>query len=181
MPKFKLQFAEVLIPELARQYIYPLEDKVVDEIGPRARSRGYFTKDDFKSLCRWKTQRSKSRVDSNPAEFIEEATRIALSTPFEELRIGVLTLLHGVSWPTASVVLHFAHKDPYPIIDFRALWSLGVNNKPQFYTFDYWWEYVQVCRELAERCGVSMRDLDRVLWQYSKDNQRADEQKDSAL
>lgn len=173
MPKFKLRFDEALISELSNRYTYPLENEMIDEIGPRAKKRGYFTKEEFKTLCRWKTQRSKSRVDSNPAGFIEEATRIALSTPFEELRIGVLTLLHGVSWPTASVVLHFAHKDPYPIIDFRALWSLGIENRPQFYTFDYWWKYVQACRELAKRCAVSMRDLDRALWQFSKENQKA--------
>ena len=172
MVKFKLQFDESMIPELANLYSYPLEDKVVDKVGPRSKSRGYFTKDDFKALCRWKTPRSKSRVNSNPPEFIEEATRIALSTDCEELRIGVLTLLHGVSWPTASVVLHFAHKDPYPIIDFRALWSLGIKKRPQFYTFDYWWEYVQICRKLAEKCSVSMRELDRALWQYSKENQK---------
>jgi hypothetical protein len=171
MAKFILRFDEGLIPELACRYAYPLEDKIIDEIGPKAKSRGYFTKDEFQTLCRWKTQRSKSRVDSNPAGFIEEATRIALSTQYEELRIGVLTLLHGVLWPTASVVLHFAHKDPYPIIDFRALWSLGIDNRPQFYTFDYWWEYVLVCRELAEKRAVSMRELDRALWQFSKENQ----------
>jgi hypothetical protein len=173
MVKFILRFDEALIPELASRYTYPIEDEMVHEIGPRAKKRGYFTKEEFKTLCRWKTQRSKSRVNSNPAGYIEEATRIALSTPFEELRIGVLTLLHGVSWPTASVVLHFAHKDPYPIIDFRALWSLGIENQPQFYKFDYWWEYVQVCRALAGRCAISMRKLDRALWQYSKDNQKA--------
>jgi len=171
MGKFKLVFDESLIPELASRYSYPLEDKVVDEVGPRAKSRGYFTKDDFKALCRWKTPRSQSKVNSNPPGFIEEATSIALSSDYEELRIGILTLLNGVSWPTASVVLHFAHKEPYPIIDFRALWSLGVEKRPQFYTFDYWWNYVQICRELAEKCGLSMRDLDRALWQYSKENQ----------
>ena len=162
-----------MIPELAKRYSYPLEDKVVDEIGPRAKSRGYFSEDDFKALCYWKTPRSQSKINSNPPGMIEEATRIALSTEYEELRIGVLTLLHGVSWPTASVVLHFAHKDPYPIIDFRALWSLGIKNRPLYYTFDYWWQYVLICRELAEKCSVSMRELDRALWQYSKENQVA--------
>jgi hypothetical protein len=137
----------------------------------RGQERGYFTKDDFQDTCRWKTSRSQSRVRANPAKFIEEATRIALSTALEEIRIGVLTLLHGVLMPTASVVLHFAHEDPYPIIDFRALWSLGINDRPQFYTFDYWWEYTEFCRELAEKRRVSMRDLDRSLWQYSKENQ----------
>ena len=171
MPKFKLQFDESMIPELAKRYSYPLEDKVVEEIGPRSKSRGYFTEADFKALCYWKTPRSQSKVNSNPPGIIEEATRIALSTEYEEFRIGVLTLLHGVSWPTASVVLHFAHKDPYPIIDYRALWSLGIKSRPLYYTFDYWWGYVKVCRELADKCRVSMRDLDRALWQYSKENQ----------
>jgi hypothetical protein len=124
----------------------------------------YFTKDDFKAVSRWKTPGSQSKVNSNSSGFIEEATRIALSTDYEELRIGVLTLLYGVSWPPASVVLHFAHKDPYPIIDFRALWLLGVEKRPQIYTFDYWWDYAQICRELSENCGVSMRELASALW-----------------
>jgi hypothetical protein len=174
MSRFKLRFDEATIPALAKRYSFPDEDKILSEVAPRARIQGYFTKGDFEYLCRWKTQRSKSRVRKNSPKLIEDATRIALSTVHEELRIGVLTLLHGVSWPTASVVLHFAHQDPYPIIDFRALWSLGIETRPQFYTFDYWWEYTQFCRELAGRCLVSMRDLDRALWQYSKENQLSD-------
>lgn len=171
MSRFIIRFAPALIPELAKRYTYPDEDKIVSLIGPSAKARGYFTKDEFQDLCRWKTLRSQSRVDSNPAAFIEEATKIALSTPFEEIRIGVLNLLHGVSWPTASTVLHFSHRDPYPIIDFRALWSLGIDRRPQFYNFDYWWDYTKFCRDLAGKEGVSMRDLDRALWQYSKENQ----------
>ena len=78
MVKFQLQFDESLIPELANRYSYPLEDKVVDEIGPRSKNRGYFTEADFKALCYWKTPRSQSKVNSNPSGMIEEATRINL-------------------------------------------------------------------------------------------------------
>jgi hypothetical protein len=171
MNRFTLRFDAALIPKLAGRYVYPDEDKMLKVIGPKANKRGYFTKDEFKALCLWKTARSQSRVDSNPAAFIEEATRIALATPFEEIRIGVLNLLHGVSWPTASTVLHFAHQDPYPILDYRALWSLSIEKQPQFYTFEYWWDYTKFCRDLAEKYGLSMRVLDRALWQYSKENQ----------
>jgi hypothetical protein len=171
MSRFRIRFDAALIPELARRYTYPDEAKMLMVIGPSARERGYFTKDEFQDLCRWKTLRSQSRVDSNPAAFIEEATRIALSTAFEEMRIGVLNLLHGVSWPTASTVLHFAHRDPYPVIDFRALWSLGIDRRAQVYSFDYWSDYTKFCRDLAGDQDVSMRDLDRALWQYSKENQ----------
>jgi hypothetical protein len=40
------------------------------------------------------------------------------------------------------------------------------------YRFDAWWEYTKYCRVLAEASAFSMRELDRALWQYSKDNQK---------
>ncbi|MBE3100126.1 MAG: hypothetical protein IMZ44_23655 [Planctomycetes bacterium] len=171
-PSFRLRFARTAVSAWAARYSFPGEDRIAKEVGPAAKKRGYFTKPEFVELCYWKSPRTQSRVDTNSAELIQDATRIALSTPHERLRIGVPRLLYGVSWPTASVVLHFAHRDPYPILDFRALWSLGYEKPPAFYTFDFWWEYVQFCRALAKECGVSMRVLDRALWQFSKERQR---------
>jgi hypothetical protein len=97
-------------------------------------------------------------------------TQTALGTRNEQLRIEVLTLLRGVSWPTASAILHFACEDPYPILDYRALWTLGVD-APSQYDFELWWSYTECCRALARKYGVTMRALDRALWQYSKENQ----------
>jgi len=85
-----------------------------------------------------KTPRSQRPVASNHADYIEAVTQTALSTPNERLRIEVLLLLSGVRWPTASVILHFCHRDPYPILDYRALWSLGVEAKDIIYYFDLW-------------------------------------------
>jgi len=155
--------------------LYPAADDYQVEmvIAPQVRTRGYFTKSEFVNVCRWKTPRSQPRVASNPDGFIQAVTQTALSTPDERLRIEVLTLLAGVNWPTASVLLHFGHADTYPILDFRALWSLGVETPP-VYQFDFWWEYTLTCRQLATEAGVSMRTLDRALWQYSKENSRSD-------
>jgi hypothetical protein len=36
--------------------------------------------------------------------------------------------------------------------------------------------YAEFCRKTAAECGVSMRMLDRALWQYSKENQKEREQ-----
>jgi hypothetical protein len=80
-------------------------------------------------------------------------------------------LLEGVGLPTASVLLHVAHKEPYPIIDFRALWSLGLDTPPMYYSFEFWQRYVSHCRELADAAGTDMRTLDRALWQYSVEHQ----------
>jgi len=141
----------------------------VEEVTQRIWREGYLTKPDFLTLCRWKSPRIAGLCSENPEEFIKAVTQTALSTTDERLRIEVLTLLHGVGWPTASVILHFGAKVPYPILDVRALWSLGIEQVPR-YEFHLWWSYTLHCRELAGRYGVSMRTLDRALWQFSKDN-----------
>lgn len=168
--RFKLGFSKKAVQEWAGKYsIY--YDNDVEALAPQIRERGYLIKSEFEVFCRWKTPRSQRRVASNPADYIEAVTQTALSTPNERLRIEVLLLLSGVRWPTASVILHFCHREPYPILDYRALWSLGIDANTVPYNFEFWNEYTQFCRKLANEVGVSMRELDRALWKYSEQNQ----------
>ena len=88
----------------------------------------------------------------------------------EESKIGALVLLKGVQFPTASVILHFCVDRTYPILDFRALWSLGIE-KPATYTVEDWVSYTKVCREMANKNAMTVRELDMALWQYSKEHQ----------
>jgi hypothetical protein len=160
-------------PRLVRHYAARFGadgDERVDEIAPRARAAGFLTRDDFLTLCEWKSPRARPRFEANPEEFVRAVTGVALTTPCERLRVEALTLLDGVSWPTASVILHFCHPDPYPVLDVRALWSLGIEG-PVPYDFALWSAYTATCRALARRARVSMRDVDRALWQYSKEHQ----------
>jgi hypothetical protein len=121
---FALQFNPKEIPHWAKRYPEEDDREIMMIIAPQVRARGYFTKTELQKTCSWKTHRSESFVEMNPEGFIHAATQTALSTPDERLRIEVLTLLDGVSWPTSSVLLHFGHSDPYPILDFLALLSL---------------------------------------------------------
>lgn len=166
--EFVLQFEIDRIPELAAQYPVEYDREVEFDIAPQVQSRGYFTRPEFLIMCRLKTSRSKPRVERNSEDYIQEVTRIALTTQSERLKIEVLTLLEGVSWPTASLLLHYGCFNRYPILDFRALESLGVEAAKVQYNFDFWWKYVQFCRSLAAQAGVSMRTLDRALWKYSQ-------------
>jgi hypothetical protein len=169
---FRLRFPISELSSWAEHYDYEDDDqKEILPFVPAVKRRGYLTKKEFLTVCRWKSRRSQSRCRKNSPEFIRAVTACALSTAVERLRIEVLTLLSGVSWPTASVILHFFHSAPYPILDFRALWSLN-NNVPKRYGFEFWQEYTSCCRGLAKGVGVSMRTLDRALWQFSKENQR---------
>ena len=115
----------------------------------RARRRGWLTKADLVRIARWKTPRSAPRVARNPARLVRAATRRAFSARDESGRVEELTRLSGVGLPTASVILHFCHTDPYPILDVRALWSLSVETPRG--GIRLWLSYVAACRRLARR------------------------------
>lgn len=165
--QFRLRFDVSEIHRWASGYDTSADEQIEAEIVPRVQALGYYSKPDFLTTCKWKTLRTARRCAENTEEFIRAATTAALSEKCEQLRIEVLTLLAGVSWPTASVLLHFGHRDLYPILDFRALWSLRIEEVPD-YDFAFWWPYVEFTRALAQEAAVSMRTLDRALWQYSK-------------
>ena len=166
----KLQFDGRKIKEIAFRYALPASEIELIDLRPAVLQRGYLSRPELHKLAYWKSPRSSGRVLNNPEAYVREITGFALSTRDERTRVQVLTILDGVSWPTASVILHLFHRDPYPIMDYRALWSVG-SDVPSQYGFPFWWKYVAFCRKVSERCKVDMRTLDRALWQYSKENQ----------
>lgn len=169
---FKLRFPQKDIRYWASRYEDPRFKILLAGVIPQVRKRGYFHKNEFERLSYWKSPRAQAYVRKNSAEYIKIVTQTSLSVSDEQFRIEVLTLLDGVSWPTASVVLHFCHVNPYPILDYRALWSFGVDAKSVVpYHFDLWIEYVQYCRQLSKETKISMRELDKALWQFSMENQ----------
>jgi thermostable 8-oxoguanine DNA glycosylase len=167
---FELQFQADQIRALAERYEYE-DDEHVPAAGEAARKRGYYMRDEFLRICAWKTGRSKPRVASNGEQEVERATRTAFEAQDEAERIEALLELNGIGIPTASVLLHFAFPREYPILDVRALESLGQRGRTT-YSVSYWLKYLDACRRLAEEHGVSLRVLDKALWQYSKERDR---------
>jgi hypothetical protein len=170
----KLRFAIGRIAELADQYDAltgerdrRLTEEITKEVFPAYLRKGYLTKEGFLAVCAWKTPRSKPHCESNDSGLIKEISALALTTKSERLKIQAWTLLAGVKWPTASVFLHFAFPERYPVLDYRALWSLQ-EKVPSQYTFSFWEDYTECCRSLAEKAHVTMRALDKALWTFSK-------------
>ena len=131
-------------------------------------------KDEFLEIGRWKSERAKNYYRQNDDVFVEEVTKIAFfSDTSERMRIEILQLLKGVGYPVASALLHFELSSAkYPIIDFRALWSLYKMNKNIIkYDFDLWNKYRTDCLNLTKKHNLSLRDLDKAMWQFSKENQ----------
>ncbi len=168
----KLRFKESEIRQIAEKYEYPLEEKesILLNLKKNVQSKGFLSKSQLFLVAKWKAPRSAGHVDKNKDKYVKEITAFAFKARDERSRIETLTILDGVSWPTASVILHLFHKEKYPILDFRALWSASTSVPPQ-YRFSLWWAYVEFCRDIAKRNNVDMRTLDRAMWQYSKENQ----------
>ncbi len=136
---------------------------------PKIQKRSYLKKDELQKIAYWKSPRTSGYIQYNDADYIRDITYCAFTATNERARIRVLSCLDGVGLPSASAILHLFHKDDYPIYDFRALWSIGEQNDD--YSFSFWWDYVEFCRDVANRNKVDMRTLDKALWQYSKENQ----------
>ena len=169
--KPKLRFRGNRIQEIESRYDYSISEVELLELRPRVQNKGYVSKEELQKIAHWKSPRSSGHVRSNSTDYVQEITAFALKARNERSRIEILTLLDGVSWPTASVILHFCHSDLYPVIDFRSLWSVSLE-VPSQYGFELWWCYVDFCRKIAQINHVDMRTLDRALWQYSKENQQ---------
>jgi len=145
-------------------------DKPVEELVSKVRSQGFLTKADLIILGDWKSSRIRSRIARNTDLSVEEATGLALSCNSPRLAIHIPQALFGVGMPVASTLVHWFHSERYPILDFRALWSLNIE-MPSSYTLDFWEHYVGVARHVADLWEVDMRTLDRALWQYSAAHQ----------
>ena len=168
----RLRFRESEIRRHAANYAFPRDEKDLLALGETVTRAGYLTKDQLRLIAKWKSPRSAPHVEKNSESFVREITGFALNCNDERARIESLTVLDGVRWPTASVVLHLFHKDPYPIVDFRSLWSIRTR-VPVPYSFEFWTAYVRFCRTIAKSNRLTMRTLDQALWQFSKENQRA--------
>ena len=164
-----LRFPESEIHQWAERYKSGSTEASFAEIRPMVQEQGYLDKELLKRVARWKSPRPARHVEKNDEDYVKEITTWSLSATNERAKIKVLMLLNGVSWPTASAILHLFHKDPYPILDFRALWSVRIENYK--YSSAFWSDYVRFCRDIASSNQVDMRTLDKALWQYSKENQ----------
>lgn len=167
MTRFSLTFSPDDIDALAARYAYA-SDAALRVVGDTARRRGHYTRDEFLAVCEWKTSRSRPKVGANTEGEVQRSTAQAFAAEDEKARMETLLALSGVGVPTASTLLHFAFPDDYPILDVRALASLGQAGSTT-YSVSYWLDYLGACRELARDLGISIRTLDKALWQHSKE------------
>ena len=130
--------------------------------------RGYLTREELHEVARWKSPRRAALTLENTTDFVEEITERSFTTTDDWTKLLTLTQLQGIGQPTASAILHLFDNGQYPILDIHALWSVGLPWERRT-LYPFWLEYIELCRDIANRNNVSMRELDRALWKFSSD------------
>jgi hypothetical protein len=167
--KFQLQFAPADIPILASRYmdLNSDEDEQAFAAGERIRA-GDLSRHNLHNIFRWKTNgRGISRLARNTDAEIADALRLAISAATERSAVAVRTGLNGVHVPVASALLTAIDPNKYTVIDFRALAALGSASNDR--SVNFYLSYLSMCRGLAAKSRVKLRDLDRALWQWSSE------------
>ena len=174
----RLRFCESEIDCWATRYTeYQHEDNREREellIGLRERilRRGHLNEYELYTVALWKLcvygKDAAEPTRSNPDDRIMIATRQAFTSSDDWEKLLYLTELQGVGQSVASAILHLYDERQYPILDIHALWSVGFERR-QRREHPFWPEYIQFCRDIADRNQIEMRTLDRALWRYSYD------------
>lgn len=174
MPDLNLAFPASRIREYAERYSYTCDD-CARAAGKRIAKGGY-SREDVAAIVEWKTKgRCRSLFKRNTSTQVCTALRRAveaIANRDDELAMQSLMRLRGVGVPVASTILTFIDPRKYTIIDFRALESLNCLRKGQP-SLALYFMYLKRCREIAKENCVSLRVLDKALWQWSYTNRRA--------
>ena len=117
----------------------------------------------------WKSTRVRSYIQKNKEDYVKAVTKASFQTKNEKLKLEALTLLKGVSFRMASAILMFCFPSNYTVMDWRvweSLKELGFLEGKLKETYDCYRKYNEVCIKIARNHNVTLRQLDKALWQW---------------
>ena len=130
---------------------------------------GYLLRNELSQMGKWVRAALPYWMDRNTRIQVKRGTAAAFSLDDDREKLKKLEdKICGVAQSVASVILHLYDRKKYPILSQPALRSVGISKEdargPEY---PFWQDYFNLCRVAAARYNVSMRTLDRALWQYS--------------
>lgn len=147
-------------------------EKQIFKLGEEISKRGWLNKNEFLTICLWKSRRPKILYNLNSETQIIQITKLVFTESDELKKIRLLTNLKGVRIPTASAILSVSNPKIYPIMDERCLQSLqklGVINWKTI-TENNWIKYLELIRELANKNKRTAREIEKGLFAFNRIN-----------
>jgi hypothetical protein len=174
--EFQLQYDPTDIPKLAAEYMASSirgmtraeDDQEMEEAGSRIVS-GDLSLQNLRVIYRWKSHRRIGLLDKNTDAAIGQALKQAVCAKTIREAVDSLTCLDGVGVKMASAILTAIDSKRYTVLDILALQALGRENSESVTLYV---RYVEACGSMAKKYGVTMRDLDRANWQWSKNKSK---------
>lgn len=156
-------------------HLYDLEGYLLEVVSTRFAAKQTLDPFDFFAIVIWKSNRSKTKIRQGLAAAglsVEALMRQVGQAGSPEAKMGVLLAVHGIGLSIASAILSVCYPEEFTVLDYRAwktLQQLGVAGLPAKppHNVPTYLQYCGVCRDLAGRVGLSLRDLDRALWARS--------------
>jgi len=170
-----MKLSRAFVAQWSGRYIEFMDDeeaRLLNEVGPRLREHGCYTRDELVTVGTWKSPRIRSRLEHNSDADTHDITSIALAAP-ERLQHRVLCLLNGIQVRAATALLTVWQPETHTVMDVRSLGALdALGELPSGDVAVAYPEYLQVCRGISRRLRVDLRSLDRALWRWDRDGQR---------
>lgn len=137
----------------------------------------FLTKSDLDQIFRWKLDgqlgRDKRHLERNVERAYEIVTKAAFAITDDdwkleaELRLSVLSTLHGVGVPVASAILALADPERYCVIDFRG-WRAVFGEDRTTFDIPSYLQYLPRIKELAKDLNWSVQETDLAVWEYDR-------------
>ncbi len=172
MPLRRLPYTT--LHELLVRELVPVEHDATAELIAslrHVRRLGYFTRREFLQMCRWKSPRAVRHFAANSPARIRRVSAAVLAARDERRRLTLLLSLRGVNVPMASAILTLLEPGRYGVIDIRAwqvlvaLGAVGRHPDGRGFTFDDWSRYLRTLRRHARDLGVTVRCVERTLFE----------------
>ena len=155
--------------------LYDIEGYLFDQVGPRFRDEDAMEPFDFFAIVTWKSNRTKTKIKKgldDAGKTVQELMTEVAQAKTSRDKVEVLLPVWGIGLAMASAILTVCYPETFTVLDYRAwdvLEGASLPGLPDHYpaTPDEYLDYCAVCRQLAERVGMRLRDLDRALWAMS--------------
>lgn len=155
--------------------LYYLESYLFEEVSGRFQQERTLTDREFFSIVVWKSNRAKTKIKRGLAaveKSVGQLMREVYEAETPEEKVESLLGIWGIGLAMASAILTVCYPTQFTVLDYRAweaLRAAAVEGLPNRYpqSTEQYLDYCEVCGRLAERAGLSLRDLDRALWAKS--------------
>jgi hypothetical protein len=158
-----------------------VEQRLLDAVGPRVRSRGFLLKAELEAIGKWRSNRAQGYLRDSTPKMIEAVSGLAFSDVIHPmLRERVLCIIEGVAEQIASAVLTVWNPACYTLLHTRSVEALEMLDRlgelgvvrvapRRFGGLPRYEDYLGAFGMTADRFDVDLRTLDRALSKWHRE------------